>query len=172
MMGSAQKRTTKQICISPYNVPMTSWIATPDLSFAFAQHQRDMLHSNSKTQTWIFKGALYQDRTTPDPGLHSKSAASQGLSKLTFKSVHNFLYGLWNICHPKYTSFLASPGFWIPYEFTLPYNHNLSDENGLLFAFISQIQLTLFVQVKTPDLQFPCKSKLAVRHNFGNWLSG
>lgn len=35
MMGSAHERTTKQICISPYNVPMTSWIATPNLSLHF-----------------------------------------------------------------------------------------------------------------------------------------
>lgn len=35
MMGSVQKRTTKQICISSYKVPMTSWIATPTLGLHF-----------------------------------------------------------------------------------------------------------------------------------------
>lgn len=59
--------------------------------FAFPQNQRDMFHSNSKTNTWIVKAFLHQDKTNPDPGLHSRSADSQALSTLTFKSVHNLL---------------------------------------------------------------------------------
>lgn len=131
--------------------------------FAFPQHQRDMLHSNSKTHTWIFKSALHQDKTLPEPGLHSRSAASQALSTLTFKLCTTFSKGLESFAIPNTHLFQLPLGSEsLSYEFTLPCKHNLSKENGLLLAFISQIQLILLVQVRTPDLQFPPSL---------NWLS-
>lgn len=92
--GSAQKRTTKQICISPYNVPMTSWIATPNLSLHFLntrgicctatpKHTLEFQRCTSPRQNYPRPRALQQVCSLPGPWhTHHKICAQSPLKGL------------------------------------------------------------------------------------------